>query len=529
MKRALSLFVCFSMLMGALALVGCPAPDSGSTTTTTENGNQGKPLAGDYADGLDTEAIVAEVAGRTLTLSVFETAQYEVYAEEDSKDPLDQMIYKRNKKIEERFGVTIAYDITKAKNETDSGSHYYYVLDELRSMAPSFDWIGLMQYQSGKLVTQNYCRDWRAAVPYARESLAAEDPWWPTSLNQKIVVNGRQFLAVSDMCITAIDQAMGFLFNETKVESLNVVPTYAASKQESYATMYDIVKAGAWTMDAMIAITKDLWVDNEVHGKKDEPDLEDIIGLYCDQYSDIDNFTYACGFAYIDNDGKADPTVWRPLQTYDTMVEKLRTLFNDGKGAMYGLTDGYLAPSDRTKTFAEEHFVFMAGQLSLFKSSVIRGMDDNYGLVPYPKLDGDQQAYQTQIAGVTALVIPRYTVGKQLKLAGAMTVALSAETYNSINEPYYEMVIKHDSGFVNREAVGMIDLIMQGRVYDLSAYHFRMLQFDGQEVSNGSLGLYLRYLMIDAPNQTATGLWESAGDVCKTRLKELVDTYAALK
>jgi len=522
MKRLISCLLAACMLLGTLLLVGCPAPSDGGATTTTKKPGDGTPS--EWADTLDTDAIKEEMGGKTLTISAFQPYEYEIYAEEDSKDALDQLIFKRNQKIEERFGVTINPDITKATGSTDLQSHYDYVIEELRSMQPSFDLIAMMAYQSGKLITQKYYRDWRAAVPYARESLTAGDAWWPADMNKNSTVNGRQFVAISDMSITLTDLSFMILFNETLATTNNIAPSYGAATGATYETMYDIVKAGQWTLDSMITMTKDLWQDNDKAGSIGMVDAEDVIGFHAMAGTELDNFAYSFGYSYIKNDGVSDPEIWTPPATFDTMVGKMRSFFNDNNGAHKGGLD--LTYVTRGEAFASGHIVFYTCCVDELKKSVIKGMEHDYGVLPYPKLNAEQSSYITGTSdNITVLSVPRYTTGKNLKLAGAMTVALSAETRKSINDTYYEMIVKHDSGFVDKRSVEMVDKMIAGRVYDLGMYHHQ--EFSWAEGANQCFAIFLRYLLWN--KEDASGLWSSVGDFASGAMKDLIKMYEKLK
>ena len=529
MKRSLSFLLVLCLLFGVTSLLGCPASSEGGGTTTTTKKSDTPAAPSEWADTLDTEAVRAEIGGKTLTVSVFEAYDYEIYAEEDSKDALDQLIYKRNKKIEERFGVTVTPDTTKMTGDSDHWSQYYYVRDELRSMAPEFDLVAMMAYVSGQLITQKYYRDFRASIPYVRESLAAEDPWWPVAMNRNSTVCGRQFVAVSDMCITLIDMSYAIILNETLEAQYKVAKQYGEACEEEWQTMYDIVESGAWTLDALMTVTKDFWVDNPDLGTPGRVDAEDVIGLYNAGHTELDNYTWACGFRYIENDGISEPTVFAVSSTFDTMVSTLRSFFEDNNGVTLGALG--LTEDGRKESFASGHFLLMTGKLFFLKEPIIKGMAHNYGVLPYPKLNAEQGEYLTgTLDNITVLSVPRYTAGKQLKLTGALTVALSAETRRSVNETYYEMIIKHDSGFVNRAAVDMLDKIMEGRVFDLAIYHYEELKFDTVN-SYGSLGLYLRYLVQERAGKsyTASGLWSSIGDVMQGKMRDLIRAYAEIK
>ena len=529
MKRILALILVACTLLSMLVLVGCPAPSDGGTTTTTKKPDGGTPS--EWADTLDTAALKKDFGGQDLVISVKENFQYEIYAEEDSKNALEQLVYKRNKKIEERFGITIKADITKLTGQNDSVSHLEYARNQLQSMAPEFDLLMMMAYQSGKLIASGYYRDWRSSVPYAKEDIAAGSPWWPVEMNISSTVKGRQFVALSDMSITAIDLAYGMLFNQKLMTNENVMETYNAAHETSFATIYDMVDAGAWTLDAMIAMTKDFWIDNDADPTgASSVDKTDVIGFFGGTATDIDAFAYSFGFRYIENDGVADPTVWTMPATFDTTVNKLVDWFYNTNGAtMAGMGkagfDG-IALADRPTFFAEGHALFKSSSLKELMLPVTKGMEDDYGIVPYPKLDGDQTAYLTGISdNVSVLSVPRFTTGKKLRMTGAVVVALSAETHKSINDTYYEMIVKHDSGFVDKRSVEMVDKMIAGRVYDLGMYHHQ--EFSWQDGANQCFAIFLRYLLWN--KEDASGVWSGVSDFASGAMKNLIKMYENLK
>ncbi len=527
MKRILSLILVACTLLSMLLLVGCPAPDDGGTTTT-KPGSGGTPS--EWKDTLDTAAIKKDIAGETLIVSVREDYQYEIYAEEDSRNALDQLILKRNKKIEERFGITIQEDITKLTGTNDTSSHIEYVRTQLQSRDPYFHLIMMMAYQSGKLINSGLYRDLRSNVPYIKDDILAGSAWWPKDMNISSTVKGRQFVGLSDMCITAIDLSYGMLFNQDLMTDNNVMEGYNTTHETSFATIYDMVDAGAWTLDSMIAITKDFWLDNDADSvNAGKVDQGDAIGLFAGTSTEIDAFAYSFGFAYITNDGVSDPKIWSMPTTFDTACAELVELFYNSNGAtMGGMGKGGFAISvkDRPLFFAEGHALFKSASLKELMSSTIKGMEDNYGIVPYPKLDKDQVNYLTGISdNVSVISVPRDVTGKELRMTGAAVVALSAETNKSVNDHYYEMIVKHDSGFYDRRSVDMVDKIVAGRVYDLGMYHHQ--EFNWGNGANESFATFMRYILwnkVDASTQ-----WEGVRDSATTAMKNLIKMYEGLK
>ena len=198
MKRSISCFVALCLLFGTASLVGCPAPsDGGATATTTTSAAGGEPSAPSEPEFLDAVG-EQDFGGAEMVISCFERYRYEVYAEEDSRDALDQLIFKRNEKLEERFHAKIVPDVTNMTGETDHGSHIEYLRTELAGMAPSFDMIAMYAYVSERTQLGKHLRNLRTAVPFVRESIAGESPWWPKIINAGSTVMGRQYVGVTD-------------------------------------------------------------------------------------------------------------------------------------------------------------------------------------------------------------------------------------------------------------------------------------------------------------------------------------------
>ncbi len=532
MKRFLSLLLVLVMLLGTLMLVGCPAPDNGDDPNKKDPSGTGE---GEWADTLDTATIRKELGGEKLVITCRENFEYEIYAEESSKDALEQMVYKRNKKIEERFGVTIEPLVTKLTGDQDHLTHLNYVQTQINTMNPEFHLIMMMAYQSGKLIMGGNYRDWRSAIPYARDDIKnADSKWWPAEMNTSATVNGRQFVALSDMCITAIDLSYGMVFNDTLMRNENVISKFNELKGTNYTSIYDVVNAGDWTLDNMIDMTKDFWLDNEADpngsGSVDEGD---VIGMWGGTSTDVDAFAYSLGFTYIVNDGVSDPTIWNIPVTFGTAVEKLYSYFHESRGAtMAGQGKGKAFETsgkveNRNKFFAEGHALFKSASLKDVMSKEIKAMDDDYGIIPYPKYSKSQANYQTGISdNVTVLSVSKYTTGKNLRLAGAITVALSAETNKSINATYYEMIVKHDSGFIDKRSVEMVDKIVQGRVYDLGFYHHKELTWD-ESKDNACFAIFMRYLLWTGDD--VSGTWQAMGDVAANSLRSIVKGYQSIK
>ena len=104
-----------------------------------------------------------------------------------------------------------------------------------------------------------------------------------------------------------------------------------------------------------------------------------------------------------------------------------------------------------------------------------------------------------------------------------MIEALSAETTNSVMEPYYHLIVTHKNTR-DPESVEMLEIIINGRLYDLSILHYADLYYDKPGAAD--LGLWL--LMRNAVNNRIadiTSFWASVRDQVSVRLDDLVYEY----
>lgn len=113
----------------------------------------------------------------------------------------------------------------------------------------------------------------------------------------------------------------------------------------------------------------------------------------------------------------------------------------------------------------------MAEGTTLFASAMIesgivylRNAGNDYGIIPYPKYDEEQDDYVTIVdGGFTVLAVPKSVTDPER--SGIIAEALCAETYKNVIPVYYEIALK-EKGARDEESIEMIDFIMSKRVYD---------------------------------------------------------------
>ena len=114
--------------------------------------------------------------------------------------------------------------------------------------------------------------------------------------------------------------------------------------------------------------------------------------------------------------------------------------------------------------FFEKKAIFTMGGLGSPAGEKLRNFEDDYGILPLPKWDENQDKYYTMSPGEhTVLAVPK-TV-KDTEFVGTCIEALSAESYKQVVPSLYEIALK-TRYLRDNESKEVLDLIIEGRTYD---------------------------------------------------------------
>ena len=528
MKRLLSLTLLLAMLVGTVAIfAACPGNTDGP-------GGPGGALDVEFIDHLDETGDNFDFSSQEdFVISFYDLYKYEVYGDENSNEKLDTLIHNRNKLLEARFGVRISQEgQIRSQGSNDTDSHYNYVQGQLNSGDVPFDAVAMYAYQAGKLIFGNGGNflDWRSEIPYCRDSILAKEEWWPEEINVDSTVMGRQFVAVSDFCITAMEMTYAVIFNKSLAKTENVAYNLDPSVYTIDSTLYDVVRNNDWYLENMKTIVKGFYRNNPTTGNTAGRDVQDRFGMVGVGTTDGDAWAYALGYNYIINDGLSTPSVWTWDGSQYDAITSLRELYqstgtwNQPVGQILG---DYNA---RAAFFAQEDRVlFQLNTLESLKWDVIHNMEQDFGVLPYPKYDQDQAKHLTgSLDHYSVLAVPFTTAwdAERLRMTGALIEALSAENCNSVKNPYYDEIVTHHN-VTDGDSVEMINMIMDGRVYDLGMYHYNDLVFDASDEYNGAFALFFRYL-IRNNGQDIVQYWQQHSGSLETQMNSLLAKYDSI-
>ena len=359
---------------------------------------------------------------------------YEIGADELNGEITNDAVFNRNASLEERFNINID---TLSMDNPSHFEHVNFITNSVLSQDNAFDIASTLVYTVGGMILNNMFLNWKT-IPY----IELENPWWAKGVNDPFTVDNKLFAAVSDTCISCMRKTNVFLFNKEIAENFQT------------EDLYSVVEEGRWTLDYVINLTSDIYEDLNANGEKD-PD--DFFGLTTNTINSLDGFRTGCDQNTLRDTGEGLEIIINTEKMVN-IWEKTNQLVYESIGTNH---DDFVD----LPPFLENRSLLAITPLdSMFGS--LREMETDFGILPYPKYDEAQQKYYSHRADdYSVMLIPVTLINKEL--VGAVSEAMACESNKNVMPAFYEDALKNKYSR-DEKSVAMLDLIMDGRVADLS-------------------------------------------------------------
>ena len=383
----------------------------------------------DYTSDLSKE----KYDGYNYRILVRKDSLSDQYLENDSDDLVESATFRRNKLIEQMYGITITASESSSNN---------YDIDALNSILAGDDAYDLVFTHA------------RAAFVYAVqgaaynfrdiESIHLDKPWWTKDVVESCTLNGKLYVLDGDISSKGLGATMCMVFNKRIFDELG------------FDYPYELVKEGDWTFDEFAYTVKkgakDLNGDGII-----EPEF-DQLGYSSSQWEAPMNIIYTGGQKIYDKDENGD----LQLTLYSNKTVEIYDEF-------FSLIDNKACYLGTEKSTYNEPDLFNDGRAMIADSELrhaqtLRNLDDDFGIIPYPKFDEDDEYATAVNAGSHMIFIP-ITV-EDVERTGAITEALCAIGSRDVIPAFYEKSLK-TKYTRDEESEEMIDIIRDSVVFDL--------------------------------------------------------------
>ena len=387
-KKSIAMLLCALMLSSAFVSCGDSAEVSTGAEDTADTSAVVETVSEEEQKKQEKEAYYAAlpaVVEEGAQIDIISGTWVDISAEELTGQKFNDALYNRNLEVEERLGVKIV-----EHRQDDRGSIPAMIQNNVTAGDGTFDAISNMTKYASKMFVSNLLVDMKT-VP----NLQVKEAWWNQSANENFTINGFSFCLISSLCQNADDVAAIILFNKDMCVDYNL------------GLPYDDVKEGKWTYDRMWEMVEGLPLDSNGDGSMDDRDIMGIVG----QVQDVQASMIACGVDFFTKDENDIPqfilqteqNVDKFNKLFDILTDKTRVCLVDGykfAGELVGW--GYWQDK-----FVMGEALFMLqypGNMSEYLE-----MEDDYGVLPMPKYNEQQENYRTMTnTGFTScLSVPR--------------------------------------------------------------------------------------------------------------------------
>ena len=405
MKRVISLLAAMLLAASAFAACGGSADTAeGATAAVTEPETAAAeetkipPLG--LEDGLDYGGYEYTVYGYDLSRMLTEQK-----VDEMTGDLVDDAVYERNRATEELLNVRINVIINKWDN------------DDCRKRVLQSAMAGDDDYDlfTGNTYNMTYLAAAGAFLDASElTNMDFSMPWWNSSAYSELSVGNHHLLFMGDICRSNWGDINCIIFNKSFI------------KDYGFDDPYGLVRDNKWTLDRLIADTKDFYVDRNGNGERDE--LEDLYGTY-GLHGTVNNW----GNEFVDITKKnADnyPEVIIDSPRTEEIWTKLRDWINGSTGFWVG--DGWTDAN----TFGEsENCVYLFR--TIHTCTYLRNFECDYGIVPLPKYE--ESSDWSERSGGLLIAFPSSAKDAYRSSAVAETLAYYARSF--VYPAYVEQTI----------------------------------------------------------------------------------------
>lgn len=339
---------------------------------------------------------------------------------------LNDAIYKRNSTLTEKYGVEFAQIETgKATFASDLGNR-------IASGDTSYQVLYMGLADAANAAQSGYLQDMTAM-----ENINLEGHWWTQSSNKAWSIGNKQYFATG--AITTVDDRAirTMYFNKTMLADLQL------------KSVYDLVYANEWVYEKFFEYVE--------AAKKDDgdgvPTLLDTYGVSAQTTFGF-MMTMASGEMLTQKDSDDMPVlVAADNNRFIDVVSYLTEKVSKNDGIYLG------ADNDIRELFGNGQSLLWAEVLE-HAYTMRMNYDINFGIVPMPKYNADQENYHQYTTGycTTVICFPTTTKGETLDVASFVVEAMAIESVETIVPAYYDICLKGRYAD-DAESAAMLDII----------------------------------------------------------------------
>ncbi|HBL85299.1 MAG: hypothetical protein A2Y17_03630 [Clostridiales bacterium GWF2_38_85] len=368
---------------------------------------------------------------------------------EVTPDVISEAVQERNDFIEEELNIKIVVEYQLGGNITT------YIRNMVDSNDDTYDVVMPFINDASALAMDGYL------IPLADgETLNLEGVWWDQNANEQLTVGNVLYFTTGDISMLDNDCTQSIMFNTDLVSELNIDDPY------------ELLKSGDWTIDNMISMAKTATVMNNEFAPTS---YKNRWGLHIN-VNGATGMYIGTGERLTSKDNEDYPQIALGTSRAATAFSKIYELMHDSSYCIIienyndeakgdGFVNCYRAAAEQ---IAKKNALFRV--MSMSDTDRLLEYDCNYGILPMPKLDSNQDKYYSLVStlAVPGVCIP--TTNSDLERTGYILDAMAAKAKELVTYAYYDVKMKNRIAN-DQNARDSLDIIFDSTVYDLGVVY----------------------------------------------------------
>lgn len=439
------IFIILSALLMLLCLIGCASNVQSTQGTLQGTSNLPDPstlnIAGDF----------------NILIASNWNWKNDYTADEASSEVVDMAVYERNELIKQKYGVNIiTEDISEAHKVTGSGIGFKKIYNDVLAGYTNYDAALIGTYDVATLAYTNLLTDLNT-VPYV--DLTKEH--WDQKANADLSINGKMFYTTGEISLEDNRSVYTLFFSKNMVDSYKL------------DNPYELVNSGKWTLEKFSEMSKKVGNDKNSDGYLDR---NDVYGFLTPTDTNL-AILAAAGekICSINENGEIELTLYseRTENLYSRYMELLNhsstyNYQNDHKERTDNGKTREVSSAERIEMFDSERALFYSH--TMFYVDELRQMENNFGILPYPKYDETQDGYYNLVSAWHSQFVCVPVLNKGLSRIGIVLEELAVQGDKLLTPAYYEKTLQGKYAR-DAESSDMLDIIFDSLVFDVGAYY----------------------------------------------------------
>ncbi|MCL2816092.1 MAG: hypothetical protein FWD23_15980, partial [Oscillospiraceae bacterium] len=285
-------------------------------------------------------------------------------ADEENGDVINDAVYIRNKKIEDKYNIIInevvvenPQVVTLTQRAVKAGEDTYDIIvphiKEVAGLAQGGNFYDLFD------------------IPH----LDLSKPWWTQGCVKDLSILNKLFVIQGDLLIMDNDSMEAMIFNK------------AVWQDHELESPYEIVKKGEWTFDKLMEMGRK--VSKDLNGDGDMYIKDDMFG-YILQGDTAASFIVSGGEKIVSKDENDYPIITFGSDRCYQITDKLSEMLSDTDNSvnLHSYEGKFPIYDEQVKMFSENRALFSWIRMRIVER--LRGMEMDFGIIPCPKLDKAQ-------------------------------------------------------------------------------------------------------------------------------------------